>query len=395
MGQKEDLLNFAFDNDILNPSVIQQQYDMSKYLSKHTQSIWQGKNGRWMTYLPDKKGGRKLLSKKTRDDLNREIIKYWKNEEENPTIKEIYIAWNQRRLDNKDIGMSTFSRQQTDFNRFFKTFGEKRIRSVRPIDIEDFVKQTIAELELTSRGYGRIKAILNGVFQRAYKEGYIDYRIKDVLEDIEFSKNTFKVVRKEDYERAYTQEEEDILMEYFYENPTLVNLGIAFLFKSGLRIGELSVLTPQDITPDGVLITKTETTYMKDGKKISEVKYQPKTQAGIREVLLTEESKDILRRIRIMNPFGEYLFMKDGKRMKNAVFQRHMTVVCKNTGVAYRSLHKVRATYGTKLYDSGMPKSIICKQMGHTDISCLEKNYYFDRSSKNEKLKMLEAVEGL
>ena len=393
--QNDDLLNFAFDNDILNPSVIQQQYDMSKYLSQHTHSIWQGKNGRWMTYLPDGKGGRKLLSKKTREDVEKEVIKYWKNEEENPTIKEIYDTWNQRRLSNKDIGMATFSRQQTDFNRFFGEFGHRRVRYVRPIDIEDFVKQTVADLELTTRAYGRMKSILKGVFQRAYKEGYIDYRIKEVLEDIEFSKNTFKVIRKEDSEKVYTQEEEDILMEYFYENPSLVNLGIAFLFKSGLRIGELSTLTPQDITPDGVLINKTETSYMKDGKKVSEVKYQPKTQAGIREVLLTKEAKDILKRIRLLNPFGEYLFMKNGKRMKNAVFQRHMTVVCKNLGIPYRSLHKVRATYGTKLYDSGMPKAIICKQMGHTDISCLEKNYYFDRNGKNEKIKMLEAVEGL
>jgi integrase len=72
-----------------------------------------------------------------------------------------------------------------------------------------------------------------------------------------------------------------------------------------------------------------------------------------------------------------------------------LSLICKKLHIKQKSPHKIRATYGTKLYDSGIKKSVICQQMGHTDISCLEKNYYFNRLDESGKALEISKVHGL
>lgn len=53
-----DLLNYALEHGMINLSYVQEQIDMNKrkeLLEKHPYKISQGKDGKWRTYLPDKK----------------------------------------------------------------------------------------------------------------------------------------------------------------------------------------------------------------------------------------------------------------------------------------------------------------------------------------------------
>lgn len=89
-------------------------------------------------------------------------------------------------------------------------------------------------------------------------------------------------------------------------------------------------------------------------------------------------------------PFGEYVFMQDGERIRSYIFRTRLYSNCKKLNIVVKSPHKVRKTYGSKLYDSdAITESFMIEQMGHTDITCLKKHYYYNRMDSNEKMNML------
>lgn len=80
---------------------LSEEMTKQQILEKHTESfspIWQGKNGRWYTYLPDetKKSGRKLIAKSTEEKLNTQIADYYKmvsSRREKITLEAFYPQW--------------------------------------------------------------------------------------------------------------------------------------------------------------------------------------------------------------------------------------------------------------------------------------------------------------
>ena len=54
----------------------------------------------------------------------------------------------------------------------------------------------------------------------------------------------------------------------------------------------------------------------------------PKSDAGFRDVIITEDTNELMRKIKMLNPFGEYIFMKNGKRIKGQAFTRRLYVIC-------------------------------------------------------------------
>lgn len=66
----------------------------------------------------------------------------------------------------------------------------------------------------------------------------------------------------------------------------------------------------------------------------------------------------------MLNPFGQYIFMKNGKRIKGQAFTRRLYVICDRIGIGERSIHKARKTYATKLIDGNVPESVIKHKWG-------------------------------
>ena len=58
MFSQKEMLQFALESGMIDESTIQEKMEMNerkKYLEKHPYKIWKGKDGKWYTYLPDKK----------------------------------------------------------------------------------------------------------------------------------------------------------------------------------------------------------------------------------------------------------------------------------------------------------------------------------------------------
>lgn len=396
----DELLKYLIENDKIDLLEVKKEIEMKenkRYLDEHAFNVWQGKNGKWYTYLPDESKGRVQRERNSRKEIDDLIISFYRKQEENPTVSGLFYEWMQRKIDNGEIEESTYTRYKIDFERCFKDFGKMKIRNITEIDIEDFLKRCVREKSMSRKAYSNIRTLMYGIFKYAKKKKYIDYDIKSVIDDIDFSKKEFTKTVHEDIEQVFFKDEESNIMSAINDNPDIVNLGILLMFKSGLRIGELCTLKHSDISGNIISIKRTETIFKdrETGKIHYDIKDHPKTDAGLRNVIIKDDSIWILKKIRQMNPFGEFLFMKNGERIRSYVFRNRLYTDCKKANAVVKSPHKVRKTYGTKLYDSNAPESLICEQMGHSDISCLKKYYYYNRNTELEKSNEINKISNL
>ena len=105
--------------------------------------------------------------------------------------------------------------------------------------------------------------------------------------------------------------------------------------------------------------------------------------------------REILKEIRKRNPFGEYLFEKNGERIRTYTFTSRLKTICRKLGIVKKSLNKIRKTYGTILLDNGVEESLVIAQMGHTDIKTTKRYYYRNRKSLQQKSEVIDKVSGL
>jgi integrase len=362
----------------------------NELLEQHPYKIWQGKDGEWYTYLPNEKGGRSLKHRASKKAIEDVVVAYIKAKIESPTVKDIFEEWLNKKLEREEIEKATFSKYQRDFNRFFGKIQNKEIKKITELDIEDFLKDTIREKSLSRKAFSNMRTLTYGIFRYAKKRGLVSFNIHATIADIEFSKREFCQTKHADNEQVFMKDEERKITDYLVSHQDLINLGLLLLFKSGLRIGELSVLKPCDISGCEIHVNKTETIYKADGAIHYDIKDTAKTPAGVRTVLIPKQYEWILNKLRLSNPFGEFVFMQDNQRIRSYKFRSRLYTICQKLDIVVKSPHKIRKTYGTKLYDiPDLERSFIARQMGHTEISCLEKHYYFNRSEEDEKVETI------
>lgn len=68
------------------------------------------------------------------------------------------------------------------------------------------------------------------------------------FDELDLSKNIFAVQeKKNDEEEVYSEEEIPLIKDYLLQKDTLRYLGVLLVFVTGMRVGELSALKPEDI----------------------------------------------------------------------------------------------------------------------------------------------------
>lgn len=396
---QNDLLKYIQEAGIIDLALVQEKVEMKKreeLLSRHPYKIYQGKDGKWYTYLPDEEKGRIFKKRATQNDIENLVIEYYKAKEENPTIDDIFDEWITDKVKRDEISKSTRDRYKRQYDQCFQEFGKEKIKSVSEYDIEQFVLNTIKSCELTTKGFSNLRTLLFGIFRLAKKKRLVSFSITEVVKDIEISQKAFRKEMKADNEQVFMMDEIPKVIEYLEQNQDMQNLGILLLFKTGLRIGELSALKNCDISGNVIHVSRTEICYKDDdGNRIFEVRDFPKTEAGIRDVVIPTNCQWILKKLKSMNPFGEFLFMEDGERIRTYIFRNRLRTVCKHSDVVMKSPHKIRKTYGSILLDDGAAESLIISQMGHTNIKTTKEHYYRNRRNAEQIKQELDKIAGL
>lgn len=395
MENKDELLQYALEHDMIDMSYVQEQVNMIKrkeLLEKHPYKIWQGKDDKWYTYLPDEEKGRLLKKRKTEKEIEDIIIEYWKKQLENPTIEEVFNEWNDRRLELKKISDSTHLRNVHIFKRHFPEFGKQRIKSISQKDIEDFLEEQIPKYDLTAKAFSNLKTITRGFLKRAKKRELINFNVESLFQELDTSDSDFKKVIKEDYEEVFNEEEMPKMVEYLTSNLDMFNMAILLMFVTGARIGEVVTLKHSDFDGCACNIRRTETRFKRDGKYVYGVKDFPKTQAGVRTVVIPSEYEWLVRKIQALSPSSEYVFVKNGKRIHTQSIRLRLERICVKLGIYKKSPHKIRKTYGSILLDNNIDRRIVIGQMGHTNILCTEDHYHRNRRSIEKKSEIISAI---
>lgn len=396
-GQSGEILQFIIDNGMIDISDVQNSIETMKkeeLLKKHPYKIWQGKDGKWYTYLPDGEKGRTLKKRTTKKAIEDDVVGYWRTELENPIIREVFDEWNNRRLTLRKISNATHLRNKQTFERHYKEFGNKRIKNVSADDIGSFLEEQIPLHNLTSKAFSNLKTVTRGFLKRAKKRKLITFNVEEMLQDLDTSETDFRKRIKEDYEEVFNEKEMQTMVKYLKENLDTKNIGILLMFATGIRVGELVALKHNAFDGNTIKIRRTETRYLgEDGKYVYSVKEFPKSEAGVRTVVIPEDYMWLCSKIKILNPFGEYVFTdSNGKRMTTNCIRRRQERNCKKLGIYRKSPHKIRKTYGSILLDYNVDNRLIMEQMGHTDINCTETHYHRNRKNIEQKSRIISSI---
>ena len=217
---KSELLQFIINNGMIDINDIQNSMEAMKreeLLKKHQYKIWQGKDGKWYTYLPDdsKKEGRRLVKRTEEKSLEDVVVSYWKQLGEVHTLKSTFYEWAGEKLRYGEIEKNTYDRYETDFNRFFKNgFENTNIKNITEDSLEDFIKSTINRKQLTSKAYSGMRTLIIGIFKYAKKHKYSDISIHTFFGDLNLSKKIFAKKVKCAEKEVFTEEEIKSIVKY-------------------------------------------------------------------------------------------------------------------------------------------------------------------------------------
>ncbi len=396
---QDELLKFALENGTINFEAIKSEkenMERQELLKKHPYKIWKGKDGKYYTYFPDEERGRIRRQKSSQKAIEDLIVSYWKEKEELVTVGDVFKDWNDHRLELGQISKSTHSRNEDVYKRHFKDFGKRDIKQITPDDIEDFFVLEISRCNLTSKAFTNLKCVMSGILKRAKKRGLSDLIAVNVMNEIDLSEVKFTKNVKREEDDVYNEKELGIVLDYLNENVDLMNLGVMLIFFTGLRVGELVALKWEDIdfANNIIRVCRTETAYynVNGHTKTYEVKDFPKTEAGIRNVIVPKDYMWILYSLHNMTQYYEYIFTRNGERLKAQSIRRRMYKICDKVGLKHKSPHKGRKTYASILLDNNVDENLIIKMMGHTNISCTENYYYKNRKTLNTQQAIINSI---
>lgn len=413
---QEIILQLLNDSDKVNlDDVLRQRKEIltkKEILKQHAtfSNIWQGTGDdtRWKTYLPaDNKRGRKLIACSQPEQLERKIIAYYKEIENNPNIFHIlYLEWlNMKRL---EVSEATIERIHTAYTKFYKDnpINDMSVKDITYLKLKEFLLSTIKKHNLNYKQYCNFSCVLRGVLGYAMDKEVID---KNPFDKFHLGKNVLRAPdNKSSKTQVFTIDErkqiEEAIWNDFKENPTsTIPLAVLLDFYTGLRSGELVTLSWNDISETSLHVHRTETSYTvinPDGTKgnvVYEVKEAPKSSAGFRDVELIPKAVEVLQAVHEFNQThhwdNEFIFLDDNKRINRRRLDIQIRKYCRKLGISTRSMHKIRKYFVSVLKISNVEDNEIKRLAGHKYLTTTYNSYCFSVLSNDEnRERMISAL---
>lgn len=251
--------------------------------------------------------------------------------------------------------------------------GQMKIKEIKPMHMQELINQLKGNNYATSTLY-KVKNIINP----AFKVAAINKLIKEnPFQNVQMPSNEEKEVKALSREEQF-KFEESAKECYFYE------VFITAL-DTGLRSGELLALFWEDVdfkrSELNVKRTLIEITDEKTGKKHLKIQDKTKTLTSERTVPLTPRVVELLKSIKrkckaIKNRDNKIVFCsKVGTYISPRNLRRSMHNVCKKANIPVCSMHALRHTFTTRLYEEKIPIKEIAGLLGHSKVDITQNRY--------------------
>ena len=372
--------------------------ERERLLKEHIYKIWEGKDKNWYTYLPDDKKGRILKKRKTKEEIEKLVVKYYKEQEkpEKVTFKFAYDRWLKAhavtfKSDN------TLVKYKSDYKRFFK--GREiefwSVSSFNEENIREFIISMCRQLELQPKACKTLCSYIRNTLKSAKIHKDITENPFDNLETKQFYPYCKKVI-KTAKERTISSQEFKLLYERFQqdyeEKPDYIpTYAVEFASISGFRVGEISALMWKDIGNGVIHVDKSE----KYNRKTKEYWIDSTKNEKERDVPLTDEMVNLLERVKSAEEkygyLSEYVFSNEKGRIHAPVISSCAKNKCKQIGIPVKSIHSYRRTFSSRLKCNGVSSTVVASILGHTE-EVNEKYYTYDVTEMSEKKLWVQAV---
>ena len=408
----DDLLRYAVDHGMLDLSHMREQVEMNKrreILEKHPYAVWHNrKEDRWYTDVPsfDSKTGKKRIKRKDKSDLEQDIINYTLQFEEDKnnsgikkcTLKELFYEFMNYKRD--EVSSGTIRRMMADWKKFYEPHEElisKQFTDITKIDVDKFFNSIMDECALKRKAFSNMCGILKQTFEYAIDAEYTEktpYRNK-------VSKKKFTADRKApSEEQVYNSKEEEMFItemeRRLQNNPSNTScLAIMLDFELGTRKGEILALSKSDIENDRIhvhrqLIEEFDTSDLDNivslGFRIVEY---TKSEEGDRWIPLTRRAKELIRRTVETNQkygFGykDFLFVRKGSILTPDALDAQVKRGCECIGIQVKTMHKIRKTYASKVYQGSHNITAVKDVLGHADETTTLRHYIYNTVAQEE-----------
>lgn len=387
---QSELLQKGVEYDLIDVDRLADQVDQMdkrEIMRLHSQKIWQGTNGYWYTYLISNIGERRLIKKKTEEELVKEVILHYQHlDKKYQTLESLFSTWILKKSEYGELKKQSVTRYTNNFNEFYGDVKDVSLNDISETWLEDYIKRKLRELVPPQRTWCNVKTITNGMFKYARKNKLTRINISDFFEMLEVSRS---VIRKPDMdceEQVFTDTEVDLITQECEKDGSLTALGVEFAAYTGIRAGELVSMKFSDVHGSIITVQRTEIRYKDSGGKVVYgIQEFTKGRDGVRKLILVPDALEVLKKLKEKSD-TDYIFLD---KIHSTAFTSKLYRICDKLGIRRRSLHKLRKTYATKLLDANIPKSVIISQLGHTAIETTEKFYYFNNHNLDEAKELI------
>lgn len=363
-------LQDALKYGIIDEDEITKLVRMNKVESIHSRPITQLPNGRWQTYVTDPETGKlKEIKLATREKVIERLYKIYFEGEKTTirSLESLYKPW----LDyKKNITNSpnTITRHKQHYKKYFqgsKIFG-KDITKIKRTELNEFCNNIVKKNNLTMKEWVNVKTVLNGIFEYACDNEYIQ---SNPMDRVKITVKYRQVNKKSDGSQRFDTEERAEINKYmklqYSETHDPVFVAVQFQFLTGLRVGELVALKWEDVdfTQHTLHVMREESRIAEDNIVVI-VNHTKGNQD--RFVCLTPEAE---RLVNSLEENGEYLFMRGNDRINARQVTYAYEKYARHTGHDVKRSHKARKTYASLLQANGVPVDEIRKQLGQKDLS--------------------------
>lgn len=159
------------------------------------------------------------------------------------------------------------------------------------------------------------------------------------------------------------------------------------LFFTGMRKGEARALTVDDLDVDKGIIT-----INKSMRKYKSSLKAPKTPAGVRKILVDENTLELLKPLKLHEKwlFGDY------KPISRDRVDRAFKYGIEKSGVKKIRLHDLRHSHASFLITKGANIVAVSKRLGHSSINMTLNTYaHLMKDSENELIKIINVATSL